>query len=75
MYIDASLQALVLINIAYRSRQDQTSLCWLTNYFLANIVALTLLPLTLLNIAHCLAVFTFGDFYEFFSIKASENSM
>ena len=25
-----------VINIAYRSRQDQTSLCWLTNSFLAN---------------------------------------
>ena len=37
------------------------------------IVALTLLPL--LNIVHCLAVFIFGDFYELFSVKASENSM
>ena len=25
-----------VINIAYRSRQDQTSLCWLINSFLAN---------------------------------------
>ena len=27
---------ITVINIAYRSHQDQTSLCWLTNSFLAN---------------------------------------
>ena len=26
----------VIINIAYQSRQNQTSWCWLTNFFLAN---------------------------------------
>ena len=36
-YIDVSLQTLTtVINIAYRSRQDQASLCWLTNTFLKN---------------------------------------
>ena len=34
-------------------------------------VAPTSLPL--LNIVHCLAVFVFGDFYELFSVKTSEN--
>ena len=74
MYIDVSLQALTVINIAYRSRQDQTSLCWLTNSFLANYCC-TYVTTIVKYLYIAWAVFIFDDFYELFSVKASENSM
>ena len=63
-----------VINIAYRSHQDQTSLCWLTNSFLANYGC----PYVTTIVKHLyiawLSLYFFGDFYEF-SVKTSENVM
>ena len=78
MYIDVSLQALQLsqhcLALVVRIRQ---ACVWLPNSFLANYCC-TLTLLQLLNICTlpgCLYIWLFGDFYEFFSVKASENSM
>ena len=55
--------------------QDQTSFNVLACQLLSHKLWLHLRYYHCLTFIHCLAVFVFGDFYELFSVKASENFM
>ena len=54
-----------VINIAYRRRQDQTSLCWCTNSFLANYCCTYITTIVKHLYIAWLSLYL-GDFYEFF---------
>ena len=71
--IYVSLQALQMQCLPKKSSGFRQACVGLPTPSSQNMVALTLLPC--LNIFTFRAVFVFGDFYQFFSVKASENFM